>query len=173
MTMPTRSCRAAALFAAACSSLALAGLLGACAAAGGDPPIGAPPRQSASPDGSVYLGWRLYNARCAACHGADASGPARVPGLLDRVGEMGVRRFASLVLTRYDWPLADDSERGDDAGRSALLDQVLERKESAFEMPAWQDDPAVRAHILDLYAYLSARADGQQPAGRPPRPAEH
>jgi hypothetical protein len=34
-------------------------------------------------------------------------------------------------------------------------------------MPAWQDEPPVKAHIMDLYAYLSARADGRQGTGQP------
>ena len=38
-----------------------------------------------------------------------------------------------------------------------------------MEMPAWQGEPAVNAHILDLYSYLSARADGRLPTGRPPK----
>jgi hypothetical protein len=34
---------------------------------------------------------------------------------------------------------------------------------------AWQDEPPVNAHVLDLYAYLSARADGVAGPGRPRR----
>ena len=34
-------------------------------------------------------------------------------------------------------------------------------------MPAWQGEPRVSAHIADLYAYLSARAEGIQAAGKP------
>ena len=34
-------------------------------------------------------------------------------------------------------------------------------------MPAWQGEPVVTAHVMDLYAYLSARADGRQGPGRP------
>jgi hypothetical protein len=35
-------------------------------------------------------------------------------------------------------------------------------------MPTWQGEPAVNAHILDLYTYLSARAEGRIGNGRPP-----
>ena len=28
-------------------------------------------------------------------------------------------------------------------------------------MPAWRGDASVSPHVLDLYAYLSARADGK------------
>jgi hypothetical protein len=34
-------------------------------------------------------------------------------------------------------------------------------------MPAWQGEPIVIVHIVDLYAYLSARAQGAQGSGRP------
>jgi hypothetical protein len=34
-------------------------------------------------------------------------------------------------------------------------------------MPAWQGEPRVTAHIVDLYAYLSARAQGTQGPDRP------
>ncbi len=36
-----------------------------------------------------------------------------------------------------------------------------------LHLPAWQDEPRVNAHILDLYAYLSARAEGRLSIGRP------
>jgi cytochrome c2 len=118
------------------------------------------------PPGSVYVGWRVYNERCAACHGSDAIGPAKVPDLLDRVREMGSRRFVNLVLTRYDWSA---SAADDDASRIALVEDILKRQEGAFAMPAWQGEPPVSAHILDLYAYLAARAEGTQGPGRPAR----
>lgn len=121
--------------------------------------------REAQPPGSVYLGWRIYEARCATCHGTDAVGPAKVPDLLDRVREMGTRRFVNLVLYRYDWSVIGD----DETTRQSLVEEILLRKEKAFEMPAWEDQPAVSAHVLDLYAYLSARADGVQGPGRPRR----
>ena len=34
-------------------------------------------------------------------------------------------------------------------------------------MPAWEADPKVNPHVLDLYAYLSARADGKLGPGEP------
>jgi len=34
-------------------------------------------------------------------------------------------------------------------------------------MPAWDADPQVNLHVLDLYAYLSARADGKLGPGKP------
>jgi mono/diheme cytochrome c family protein len=121
------------------------------------------------PSGSVYVGWRLFNDRCAGCHGVDASGPARMPDLLDHVREMGARRFTNLVLTRYDWSRPTAPDGSEEAARTHLVEQILQRKETPFIMPAWQDEPQVSAHVLDLYAYLAARADGAQGPGRPPR----
>ena len=121
------------------------------------------------PSGSTYVGWRVYQARCAACHGNDAAGPAKVPGLLGSVRGMGTRRFVNLVLYRYDWSVAGASDGDDEATRRSLVEDILKREEQAFAMPAWQDEPPVSAHVLDLYAYLSARADGVVGAGRPRR----
>ncbi len=125
--------------------------------------------RAAQPPGSAYLGWRIYQDRCAGCHGADAAGSAKAPDLLDRMREMGSRRFVNLVLQRYDWSAAPADARRDEAARTALADDILQRRETAFAMPAWQDEPAVSTHVLDLYAYLAARADGTLGPGRPPR----
>jgi hypothetical protein len=48
-----------------------------------------------------------------------------------------------------------------------LIDSVVERREGAVAMPEWQGEPRVNAHIADLYAYLVARSNGAQGAGRP------
>lgn len=124
--------------------------------------------RSSRPKGSVYAGWRVFQERCASCHGADAGGTASGPDLLPRVAQMGPRRFVGLVLQRYDWMLPP-AQVGQ--GRDALetfIDEVMQRKEPALVMPAWQGNPMVNAHIADLYAYLAARADGSQGKGRPP-----
>ncbi len=34
-------------------------------------------------------------------------------------------------------------------------------------MPVWMDDPGMKPHILDLYAYLKARSDGAIGPGKP------
>lgn len=120
------------------------------------------------PPGSVYVGWRVFQDRCASCHGAVATGTAGAPDLLPRVREMGPRRFVSLVLKRYDWnlPVAQASSEG--AAREALIEEIVQRKEKyMLTMPAWEGEPVVSAHIVDLYAYLSARAEGTQGPGRP------
>jgi cytochrome c2 len=149
--------------------LAAAASLAACAV---DVGSAAPARElarAAQPAGSAYVGWRVYQARCAACHGDAAAGPAKVPGLLESVRGMGTRRFVNLVLYRYDWSVVGAADGDDEATRRSLVEDILKRNEQAFAMPAWQDEPPVSAHVLDLYAYLSARADGALGTGRPPR----
>jgi len=124
--------------------------------------------RAARPPGSVYTGWRVFQDKCARCHGADATGSATAPDLLPRVREMGQRRFVNLVLRRYEWNLPASEARSEGAAREALLDALMDRRQGMVTMPAWQGEPAVNAHIVDLYAYLSARVDGSQGPGRPP-----
>jgi mono/diheme cytochrome c family protein len=119
------------------------------------------------PFGSVYTGWRVFQDRCAGCHGTDAMGTAKGPDLLPKVREMGPRRFVSVVLTRYDWELPAAQAGSTGAARETLIDEVLQRQSTALPMPAWQGEPQVDAHIVDLYAYLAARAEGTQGPGRP------
>lgn len=123
----------------------------------------------AKPPGSVSVGWRVFQERCAQCHGAQATGGAGIPNLLPLVREMGSREFVSIVLTRYDkgydWGLAQSRKRA--ALQPGVVESILKRDQGQITMPAWQGEPVVTAHILDLYAYLSARAQGTQDAGRP------
>jgi mono/diheme cytochrome c family protein len=121
------------------------------------------------PPGSLYAGWRVFQDRCAACHGADATGSAKAPDLRVRVRELGAQRFMSLVLTRYDWNQAEAIESGPVRGSPTQVDDVLQRRKGALVMPAWEGEPRVSAHIGDLYAYLAARAEGTQGPGRPLR----
>lgn len=121
--------------------------------------------QRARPPGSVYTGWRVFQERCARCHGSAATGSAGAPDLLPRLREMGPRRFVGVVLERYDWNLPRPATSP--AAKEAQIDTVLARREEAMTMPAWQGEPQVSAHIADLYAWLSARAEGTQGPGRP------
>jgi hypothetical protein len=119
------------------------------------------------PPGSVYAGWRVFQDRCAGCHGATATGTVGAPDLLPKVRDLNSRQFVNLVLTRYDWGLAVAQASRDSAARDTLVDDLLQRKQYMLTMPAWQGEPRVNAHIVDLYAFLSARADGTQGPGRP------
>ena len=123
--------------------------------------------QRSKPPGSVYTGWRVFQDRCAGCHGPAATGAAGGPDLLPRVREMGSHQFVSLVLGRYDWSLPAAQAGSDSAAREALIDAIVQRKQGMLTMPAWEGEPRVSAHIVDLYAYVSARAQGAQGPGRP------
>lgn len=123
--------------------------------------------QAAKPPGSVYTGWRVFQERCAGCHGAAGTGSDKAPDLLPRVQTMGARQFVGRVLYRYDWGIPAARAGGEGAAREALVEEILQRRQGAIEMPMWQGEPRVQAHIADLYAWLSARAQGTQAPGRP------
>ncbi|MBH9576241.1 c-type cytochrome [Inhella proteolytica] len=123
-------------------------------------------RQQAQAAGSLYGGWRVYQQRCASCHGEWADGAGGAPNLLLRVRDLGPQRFVDLVLRRYSKDLLPE---GGGTPRETLVDEVLERRSGALSMPAWQGDPVVQAHVMDLYAYLNARAEGRQGTERPAR----
>ena len=120
--------------------------------------------EHAKPPGSVYVGWRVFQDRCASCHGASANGSYNAPDLLPTVAAMGPRQFVSRVLQRYSWNL---SSTGANTVQDTLVNDIMQRREAPLIMPAWQGEPRVSAHIADLYAYLSARAAGTQGPDRP------
>lgn len=123
--------------------------------------------QRSRPPGSVYAGWRVFQDKCAVCHGSAATGSAQAPDLLARVRGMGPRQFVDLVLLRYEWTVPPTQAARSSPEREALIDDIVQRKKGAITMPAWQGEPRVNAHIVDLYAWLSARAEGTQGPGRP------
>ena len=125
--------------------------------------------RQALPEGELYIGWRVFQQKCAGCHGTAATGSSTAPDLLPRLREMGSHQFVGLVLRRYNWILTAAESNLQGAAQSAVVEKILQGKEEALVMPAWQGDPMVTAHIIDLYPYLSARADGTQGPGRPNR----
>ena len=146
----------------------LAGALPACEGWAQAAPAAAP--AAASP-ASPYLGWRLFQANCARCHGADATGSANAPDLLPRVKGMSEARFVAAVLQRYHWVLPAGEAAREGAAREALIQDVLRRRRGEVEMPAWESEPTVKAHIDDLNVYLDARANGTLGPGRPVPPS--
>jgi hypothetical protein len=80
---------------------------------------------------------------------------------------MSRSRFVGAVLRRYKL-LEPSGEAATEGGaREALVNEILERRSGTIPMPAWDGDPNVQPHILDLYAYLRARADGALDERRP------
>jgi Cytochrome C oxidase, cbb3-type, subunit III len=123
--------------------------------------------QQAEPPGSAYTGWRVFQDKCAGCHGPAATGTASGPDLLPRVLVMGPHRFVNVVLMRYEWRLPAAQAAAEGGAREALIDNIVQRRQGELTMPAWQGEPVVSAHIVDVYAYLSARAQGTLGPGRP------
>lgn len=121
----------------------------------------------AAPQGSVYMGWRVFQDRCASCHGADARGTANAPDLLPQVSDMSSRQFVSLVLRRYDLNRQTVRPGSGSTTAEAQVEVIMQRRDAPLNMPEWQGEPRVNAHIADLYAYLSARAVGTQGPGKP------
>ena len=125
-------------------------------------------------DAGTYAGWRAFHSTCYACHGAGGTGTANAPNLVARIGGMTPRAFAAKVLASYrivapaDGPLVDNGAPVPDT----MLEQIMRRERGAggrIIMPAWEGDARVDPHVLDLYAYLSARADGKIGPGEPRR----
>ena len=125
-------------------------------------------------DRGTYTGWRLFHTTCYGCHGVGGVGTDLAPNLVERVKDLTPRAFAAKVLTSYR--IVQPADASSAADRSvaldALIEEVLRRERGPrplIAMPAWDDDPQDNPHVLDLYAYLSARADGKLGPGRPRR----
>ena len=125
-------------------------------------------------DSGTYAGWRIFHSTCNACHGVGGVGTAIAPDLVARIGSMTPRAFAAKVLASYrivspaDAPSADKGATMPDT----MLEQIMRRERGSggrVIMPAWEGDARVDPHVLDLYAYLSARADGKLGTGEPRR----
>jgi len=123
--------------------------------------------QASGPPGAAYRGWRVFQDQCGRCHGPAAAGNALAPDLLPRVRGLDSRTFVDLLLTRYEWTVAPAQPSRPDAQRDAWIDDIVQRKKGALALPARPGEPALTAYIVDLYAYLSARADGTQGPDRP------
>ena len=146
------------------------------------PSLQAQPRAEPPPgdyrviDGEVdlgtYTGWRLFHSTCYGCHGVDALGTDVAPNLVERVKTMTPRAFVGKVLTSYriTQPASETSTEDRSGASEAVVDEVMRQERGArggVIMPAWEGDSKVRPRVLDLFAYLSARADGKLGPGRP------
>lgn len=162
---------------AALRAARLLGLLFGSTAAAVAQPVAKPmPGEFVVTDGRVdrgtYAGWKLFHTHCDGCHGVGGVGTGVAPNLLERIGNYTPRGFATKVLTSYRIvPMAPDGAPPDtDAERDALLEQVMKRERTDRGqplMPAWDTDAEVAPHVLDLYAYLNARAAGVLGPGKP------
>ena len=121
-------------------------------------------------DESTFLGWRAYHSACHTCHGVDATGTTVAPSLVERVKTLSARDFSIKVLTSYRIVVPSSEAGGDsNAARDVLIDEVLRRERGELIMPAWESETTIRPYVMDLYAYLRARADGALGPGKPER----
>ena len=118
-------------------------------------------------DSSTYLGWRLFHSSCVSCHGTDATGTGVAPDLVKRVGDMSRSKFVATILQRYNIVVRESDAAGESATREAFIEQILQGRAGRIAMPVWEGDPNVAPNVMDLYAYLKARADGALGTGRP------
>ena len=156
-----------------CLVLSLAAAVPSARAAADAPPPGEYRIVQGRVDRGTWLGWRLFHSACHGCHGVDALGSDVAPNLVERVRGMTPRDFTTKVLTSYRLvPPAVEGTREERAReREATTEDVLRRERgsarSRVVMPAWASDDQVPTHVLDLYAYLSARGDGKLGPGVP------
>ncbi len=123
-------------------------------------------------DRNTYLGWKLFHTTCFTCHGTNATGTDVAPNLVERIKFISPRDFATKVMTSYRIiaPSGDISGDESNAYREAVIEEVMRKQrgeKGSVSMPAWESNPKVKPHILDLYAYLTARADGKLGPGKP------
>jgi mono/diheme cytochrome c family protein len=129
--------------------------------------------QDGKVDANTFQGWRIYHSACYLCHGTDAAGTQAAPSLLKRMEALTPEEFAQAVLVRYRlfaMQPGDGSVEQREQAREAIVAEVKSKqrgRKGQINMPAWETDAQVNAHILDLYAYLSARADGAIGSDRP------
>jgi mono/diheme cytochrome c family protein len=125
-------------------------------------------------DDATYRGWRAYHSACHTCHGVDGNGTAIAPSLVERVRALSAKQFTIKVITSYRIVMGSGEISGDDqtALRERFAEEAMRAERGELLMPAWEKDPGIRPRVLDLYAYLRARADGALGPGEPQRLGE-
>lgn len=120
-------------------------------------------------DEATYLGWRAFHSGCHICHGVGAGGTSAAPNLVERIKDLSAQDFTTKVLTSYRFVFDSSEVGGEDttAVRQKMLEEILRRERGELVMPAWEKSSSVRPHVLDIYGYLRARADGAIGPGTP------
>jgi hypothetical protein len=122
-------------------------------------------------DKSTMLGWRVFHSACFECHGVGAVGTDVAPDLTQRIKRLSPTEFAMSVLSRYRILVPYREGLPDDQAELAAIVEEMKKRQRGTHgqimMPAWDSDPRIKPHIMDLYAYLRARADGALGPGHP------
>ena len=139
------------------------------AADDGDPPPGTYRIVEGKLDKGAYAGWFTYHLSCFMCHGQDATGTDVAPDLRKSLKTMSQIQFANKVLVRYRiFGIPEGPPTP--ALRDSVRDEVSHQRRGpagTLTMPVWPDNPGMKPHVLDLYAYLKARSDNAIGPGRP------
>ncbi len=123
-------------------------------------------------DQGTYIGWQVFQENCARCHGPGAAGTDLAPNLTERINWLSPDQFRLRVLNRYfiTVPL-DEAVAEGSANMEQAMEEAVEARAAkpvpAVDMPRWRDNPDVRDHLRELYAWLTARADGVLGPGIP------
>ncbi len=124
-------------------------------------------------DQSTFTGWKVFHLNCHTCHNRGAIGSDVAPNLLERVKHMTPATFAKKVLKRYRISIGMEEAMGesDSAIRDAIVQEMVRHERGKYGeiiMPGWDEiHSGIKPHILDLYSYLKARADGVLGIGKP------
>lgn len=146
----------------------LAALVHASVVAAADPAPGEYRVVDGKVDDGTYRGWMTYYLACQSCHGT-ADRPGVAPDLTKSLKSMSRSEFVSKVRTRYRVNLSLTDLLMSDRARQSMLDEMAQQDRAAKDdvaMPAWQSDKTISQRVLDLHAYLKARADGAIGPGR-------
>jgi mono/diheme cytochrome c family protein len=98
-------------------------------------------------DKKTFNGWRRYTESCLRCHGPDGAGSSYGPDLVESVKHTSQDEFNEVVVN----------------GRTNVS------ASSTSVMPPFGEVEDVVTYLDDIWAYLTARADGVLGRGRPPR----
>lgn len=154
------------------AALAALGLVWTNAVSAQSPTPGTYRVQDGKVDEGTFAGWVLFHTACFICHGRDALGTHVAPPLVNSLNTLSRQEFANKVLTRYRLTTGSLEAGTDDQSsvKQLILDEVRKSERGKYgrvSMPGWQGNPGIEAHLLDLYAYLKARADGVLGPGQP------
>jgi hypothetical protein len=147
----------------------LAALVHASVVAAADPSPGEYRVVDGKVDDGTYRGWMTYYLACQSCHGT-SDRPGVAPDLTKSLRSMTRNEFVSKVRTRYRVNLSLAESLLSERVREAMLEEMARQDRAAKDgvaMPAWQSDETISQRVLDLHAYLKARADGAIGPGRP------
>lgn len=152
--------------------LAALGLIWANTAFGEAPKAGTYRVTDGKVDQGTFSGWVVFHTACFICHGRDAVGTNIAPSLVSSLKSMSRQDFANKVLTRYRIAFgSQEASTEDDVSVKELILSEVRKSERGpkgmVAMPGWQGNSGIQAHLLDLYAYLKARADGALGPGQP------